>query len=112
MKTKEFDSVVNRAVQRSLDVLVHKAKEYARGEDRLHNFNRGAQVAGESRERVLKGFMLKHLISVFDIIDDIDAGKIPSREYVDEKIGDSINYLLLLEASLVDRIEKSNNESK
>lgn len=109
MDSKQFDEVVERALTRSMEVLVHKAKEYAMGGDRLHNFNRGAQIAGSSRERVLKGFMLKHLISVFDIIDNIDKGIIPSREFIDEKVGDSINYMLLLEASLVDKI---NNEQQ
>lgn len=104
MDTKSFDEVVERALVRSREVLIHKAKEYAQDGDRMHNFNRGAQISGESREKVLKGFMLKHLISVFDIIDNIDKGVIPTREFVDEKIGDSINYMLLLEASLVDRM--------
>lgn len=108
MKTSEFDEVVKRAIDRSLNVLVYKAQEYAREDDRLHNFNRGAEIAGETREKVLKGFFLKHLVSVFDIIDDIEKGKIPSRAYVDEKLGDSINYLLLLEASLVNRINNVN----
>lgn len=104
MTTEQFDNIVERAVERSVNVLVHKAKEYAVDGDRMHNFNRGAQISGETREKVLKGFMLKHLISVFDIIDDVEKGKLHPREYLDEKIGDSINYLLLLEASLVDRL--------
>lgn len=105
MTSERFDEVVKRGLNRSFTVLVEKAKEYAMDGDRLHNFNRGSQVSGESRERVLKGFMLKHLISVFDIIDNIDKGIIPTEEFIDEKIGDSINYLLLLEASLHDRLD-------
>lgn len=107
MNNESFEIVLNKALGRSKYVLGEKAKEYVRNGDRLHNFNRGAEISGESRERVLKGFMLKHLISVFDIIDDLDKGILPSRELVDEKLGDSINYMLLLEASLNDKIDNN-----
>jgi len=44
--------------------------------------------------------MVKHLVSVFDLIE----GRIPtSQEMIDEKIGDMINYLILLEAVLKEK---------
>lgn len=46
----------------------------------------------------------KHEVSIMDIIDDIDRGILPHPKLIDEKIGDSINYLVLLEALLYDRI--------
>lgn len=106
MSNEEFDSVLNNALERTQKVLGVKAKEYVRNGDRLHNFNRGSDITGESREKVLRGFMLKHLISIFDIIDDLEEGKLPSREVVDEKFGDAVNYFVLLEASFVDRLNK------
>lgn len=104
MNTEQFDKIVEKRLESIKNTLLIKAKEYAKGdEDRLHNFNRGAQITGQSREKVLQGFMLKHLVSVFDMIDD------PSKatEYmIDEKIGDCLVYFVLLEASFKDRLNK------
>jgi hypothetical protein len=109
MNTEQFDKVVSNRLDAIKSTLISKAKEYAKGdEDRLHNFNRGAQITGQSREKVLQGFMLKHLVSVFDMIDD------PSKatEYmIDEKIGDAISYLVLLEASFKDRLNEQNKKT-
>jgi hypothetical protein len=110
MKTKDFDIVVNHRLEQCKKVLIEKAKEYAKGDDdRMHNFNRAAQITGESREKALFGFFLKHLVSVMDIIDDInnDPKYIPNRALVEEKIGDAVNYLLLLEASIEDKRDKN-----
>jgi hypothetical protein len=38
------------------------------------------------------------------MLDDIEKNKLPKREYVEEKIGDLINYLILCEASIKDRM--------
>ena len=46
------------------------------------------------------GMMAKHTVSVYDLIDDYEQGKAISKEMWAEKIGDSINYLLLLTALL------------
>ena len=44
--------------------------------------------------------MAKHTVSVYDLIDDYKQGKAISKEMWAEKIGDSINYLLVLTALL------------
>jgi hypothetical protein len=84
--------------------LGQKAKEYAAEGDKLHNFNVGARITGQTREKVLWGFALKHYISFLDILENLDKGKLPTEAMVDEKIGDLINYLVLVEASLKDRL--------
>ncbi len=104
MKTEKFNQVIEHRLSESKRILIEKAKEYAKGDDdRLHNFNRAAAITGQSRERCLFGFALKHLVSVMDIIDSIEKGDIPKRELTQEKIGDLVNYLLLLEASIEHR---------
>ena len=50
--------------------------------------------------RVLDGFLLKHLLSYYDVLDDMDKGKYPTDEYIDEKFGDIINYFILQEAQI------------
>lgn len=110
MKTTQFDAVVNHRLDESKRILIEKAKEYAKGDDdRMHNFNRAAQITGECREKALFGFFLKHLVSVMDIVDDMNKNSnyIPAKPLVEEKIGDSINYLLLLEASIEDKRNKN-----
>jgi hypothetical protein len=86
--------------------LSQKAKEYAAEGDKLHNFNVGARMTGQIREKVLWGFALKHYISFMDILDDMELGRLPSEAMVDEKIGDLVNYLVLVEASIKDKINK------
>lgn len=106
MDSKHFDEVLEdrlRAIRLSLLI---KGKEYHRNGDPLHNFNRGAKLSGQSREKVLWGFALKHHVSFLDMLDDMDKGKFPSEETVNEKIGDLINYLILCEASIKDKIKE------
>lgn len=102
----DFNKIVDQRVEKIKATLITKAKEYANDLDRLHNFNRGAQISGQIREKVLNGFMLKHQISLLDILDNMEKGINPTREVIDEKIGDIINYLILLEASIINKIDK------
>ena len=51
--------------------------------------------------------MLKHEVSVLDLVEWSESE--PTRiteELIDEKIGDNINYLILLEGMLKHRIKK------
>lgn len=108
MNSKEFDEVVEFRLNSIKTTLVEKAKEYASAnDDRLHNFNRASSILNQSRERCLLGFATKHLVSVLDIIDNVDQNKIASEAMINEKIGDMINYLVLLEASLKDRLNNA-----
>lgn len=104
MKSEIFDNVVEARIMKIKQTLTIKAKEYARNDNRMHNFDRSASISGLIREKALWMFMVKHLVSVLDLIDDIEKGKLPKEEVLDEKIGDIINYFILLEASITDRI--------
>ena len=46
------------------------------------------------------------MVSVDDIIDGLARGIVPPKELVAEKIGDSINYLLLLEGLIEDERQR------
>lgn len=110
MKKIDFDKVIEHRLSECKRILIEKAKEYAKGDDdRMHNFNRAAQITGECREKALFGFFLKHLVSVMDIVDDMNNNSkyIPNKPLVEEKIGDAVNYLLLLEASIEDKRNKT-----
>lgn len=101
MKQEQFKKIIDEQVNRSLDILVVKAKEYAT-EDRLHNFKVAAGVQGVTPVQALSGMMCKHTVSVYDMC----RGGNYSIDMWNEKITDSINYLLLLRAL----IEEGKNE--
>jgi hypothetical protein len=110
MKTIDFDKVIEHRLSECKRILIEKAKEYAKGDDdRMWNFNKAAQITGECREKALFGFFLKHLVSIMDIVDDMNKNPnyIPSKLLTEEKITDSLNYLLLLEASIEDKRNKT-----
>lgn len=102
MTPLEFDTLLERRLNRTRSVLASKAKEYAAGEDRLHNFHVAGRVLGTCPEAALLGFLTKHLVSVLDMVGALPE-KTPSPEIVDEKIGDCINYFVLLEALFAER---------
>lgn len=49
-------------------------------------------------EKALLGMWIKHVISIADCINDDDDRQDVKISMWDEKIGDAINYLILLEA--------------
>ena len=111
MTHKEFDKVLEERIAKIRTVLTSKAAEYSGDEnDRLHNFNVAARVDNESREESLWGMAKKHLVSIIDIKNKVAKDILPERVLLSEKIGDMINYLILLEASIIDKIDKKENK--
>lgn len=100
MTLDEFDTVVERRLGLVRETLLVKGREYARDGDRLSNFKNGAALLRCSPERALLGYVAKQAVSVVDFVRDLEAGVVHSRGEWDEKIGDCVNYLILLEALL------------
>ena len=97
MNAKDFDGIVAARMAWCNKTLCVKGDEYARDGDRLWNFKVAARKLNCHPAEALAGMMIKHTVSVDDIIDGLAKGIVPPRELVAEKIGDSIDYLLLLE---------------
>ena len=97
MNAEDFDKIVAARMDWCNKTLCAKGDEYAREGDRLWNFKVAARKLNCHPAEALAGMMVKHTVSVDDIIDGLAKGIVPPRELVAEKIGDSINYLLLLE---------------
>jgi hypothetical protein len=95
MNQEDFDKIVERRLILVKDTLCKKGKEYAPDHDKLHNFKAAASLLGCTPEEALLGFLTKHIISVVDMVK---AGGHPAPYMADEKIGDCINYLILLES--------------
>jgi len=96
MNNQEFSDLMETRFERTRAVLAKKASEYARG-DRLSNFKRAAAAMGCTPERACLGMLMKHLISIIDMVNDVDQGGGHILPMWDEKLGDAINYLILLE---------------
>ena len=111
MDTNTFNKIVDKRLNECVSVLCQKADEYAT-EDRLHNFKSAASLMGCTPIWALGGMMVKHTISVYDLIRDHEIGLDISRKMWAEKIGDSINYLLLLTALIEEekRLEAENEK--
>ena len=104
MKTEIFNQIVEARVEKIKATLIRKAAEYASEVDRLHNFKVAARMEEpqDSPESALWGMMRKHLVSVLDIVAATRGGRYPTAAMRDEKINDSICYLILLEALLIE----------
>jgi hypothetical protein len=102
MKNEELEKIVDERIGKIRDLLVKKGAEYARG-DRLSNFKKAGAGQGCTPERALIGMMDKHRVSIYDLVDDLEEGLIAPQGVWDEKIGDNIVYLFLLEALVRER---------
>jgi len=99
MKALEFNELLNARIKKITETLGQKALQYESKVDRLHNFKVAAQLSNSTPEKALWGMAMKHLVSVTDLI----SGQLENnRKNIDEKIGDMINYLILLEALFED----------
>ncbi len=103
MASEDFEGVLQNRISQMQSTLSGKAKEYASNDDRLYNFRRTAEINGVTMEKALWGMASKHLVSVIDLVESPEAA---TRELIDEKCGDLINYLVLLEAVLIERINR------
>ena len=102
MTKEEFEQVFKEELQLVTKVLIKKRSEYtpeASTMDCLKNFKNGSSLIG-SPELCLCSYMLKHLVSIFDMSKLPDNYELPVWT---EKITDCINYLFLLKALVVER---------
>lgn len=103
MTPERFMRIVQDAMTRSLIVLEHKAKEYSWDGDRLSNFKKAGALQGCAPEAALLGMLVKHWVSICEMVQDLGQGKHWPQEVWQEKLGDNINYSYLLEALLEER---------
>ena len=102
MTYNEFDILVDKQLKLLKDMLAIKAGEYSPDIDRLESFKSAARLQGTTPMKALRGMMAKHTVSVYDMIEDESLNVLRW----DEKITDSIAYLLLLKALVVEELER------
>lgn len=98
MDAKRFSDLLEERILKIRSTLTDKADEYASTTDVLHNFKQAAFMQGITPAEALRGMMSKHLVSVMDLIRTQAKGGYIGDAMVNEKVGDSIVYLILLEA--------------
>jgi hypothetical protein len=115
MTSDEFGVILEQRIVDMRRVLETKAGEYASSSDRLHNFKTAAQLFprnphghGESPQEALLGMMRKHWVSIADMVSGTAHNIVYSDGLIDEKIGDAVNYLILLEAILKEKPKTPN----
>jgi len=102
---KEFEILVQNRLSSCSGVLCNKDKEYSSADDRLHNFKKAGRFKDQDPIQALDGMWLKHRVSIDDMVERMIADPlyVPGRELVTDKLGDNINYTLLLEGLIEDR---------
>lgn len=98
MNADDFKSHVVEFVEKQLDLLLRKNGGYNDNSDALRNFKVVAVLNHQTPEQALWGMASKHVASIADMIS---SGQEFSAEIWDEKVGDLLNFMLLLRA-LVD----------
>lgn len=100
MTGNAFFAMVERRIEQIRSVLISKSKEYSTDKDKLHNFKSNPIGCKETPTEVCWGYLRKHLQSIYDIaMGNVEA----TQAQIEEKIGDSINYMFLMEALLIER---------
>lgn len=107
MTHEAFERVLQEQLSLCTDILCRKSKEYSSQEDKLHNFKNAAGLQGVTQIQALSGMMAKHTISIYDMCMSDKAFPV---ELWEEKITDSINYLLLLKAAVIEEQGKPTTE--
>lgn len=97
MTHEAFVALLEKRIDTMRSVLAKKAEEYASDNDRLHNFKKAAAISRRKPSQALFGMLVKHLVSIVDLVEGDRPMYLAT---IDEKIGDAINYLVLLEALL------------
>lgn len=100
MTPEQFKELHDRRVNLSANVLTKKNLEYGTNIDMLESFKEQAEFSiHNSPMGIGWELLVKHLYSVRRIVREYEQhGRIPNQEAIDEKFGDAINYLILIEA--------------
>lgn len=93
MNSERFETLLAELESDSTQTLNAKNSKYSTSDDRLHNFNVGAAIAGGTPAQACWGYLTKHLTALRDMIEKNDFS---DRDDFLEKCQDSINYIRFL----------------
>ena len=93
MNGVKFEGLLRELDENSLETLLIKNARYSAENDRLHNFNAGADIFGGTPAQACWGYLTKHLVALRDMVMRNDFH---DRDDFMEKCQDSINYIRFL----------------
>ena len=103
MKLNKFKELLETRFTKTRKVYSKKMNEYANDLDVFLSFKKGVGFSFQNTpEGVAWEYACKHFESIKTIVSKL-PDEIPSDELVDEKIGDAINYLIILEGLIKER---------
>jgi len=103
MTQEDFDVLVNTRLASCRKVLTSKTGQYASKKDRLHNFKLGAALVRQTPAQYAMQLTTKHIVALSDKIVNNET---MTESFITEKIGDIINYMLLIEAINQEKLTK------
>ena len=98
MLKSDFYDYARALIDQAFDILEKADVDYATVDDKLSNFKLQAQWQGTTPEQVCITFLLKHITTI--------AKGVSTREPMEGRIIDAINYLLLLAGIMHERHER------
>lgn len=99
MNHQEFNKIVKEFLDQTEKVLVRKEGEYSLDTDRFSFFKRMAQIENCTPEESLLHCMSKHITSFYDMVQSKNKF---TKELWFDKLGDIVNYCILLRGLLED----------
>ena len=103
MKIDDFFELLEKRFSKTREVYHVKMNEYADVTDVFRSFKKGVGFSfHDTPEGVAWEYACKHFESIKSIIEKL-PGEVPTDELLEEKIGDAINYLIIIEGLLKER---------
>lgn len=121
MDKNNFEKETEKFLQDTLITMYSKGRDYSTVNNFFSNFESATGISFcDTREGVLWHYLTKHLQSIKDMVKVLEDGGENYGHFdkpkVDEKIGDAINYLLILRNMLNEHVDLynqvRNNESR
>lgn len=109
MNRERFNKIVDNRCDQIKSTLIKKGAEYSTNENVFHNFDDSVGISFcPTPEMVAWEYMTKHLQSIRDLVESTKHGYAgyPTEAMINEKIGDAVNYLILIEGMFKQRIER------
>ena len=94
MNRQRLEQIFENRIAECRETMGMKGKVYATDENRLSNFYAGAELAKLTPQQYAFSLVSKHIIA---LRDKINADEPMSDEFITEKMGDIINYMVLIE---------------
>lgn len=93
MTTEQFNEMTSHLQKLERDTFNKKVKEYMSGDDRLSNFKQHGYLMRQKPEKSAMQLLLKNFLSLNDAVVE---GRDMTKEFIEEKLGDTRCYLTLI----------------